>query len=256
MGIGAGVGGAISGISTAYAAYTAQKEAEAARKQQKEMWNKDTGLKIAQFNMNQNRLAGLAAITGGKTARYRGQIDPTLDRDSQEYYDALDAARERARTETQGTGDYSTLTASDYQIGGGSASPAYTNPMTGIETPAVLAANDFSGGGTSRAPSVYAAENDLPGSVNTIGIARDAVGSNFTDYLMKESTGRDAGSRTGLTETTLTSGGGLGGPINTPSASADNAEMTATSDARKKAALLASQRARAAKQNNTATQEQ
>lgn len=215
MGYGAGVGGAISGIGSAYAAYTASQQAEADREQKRDVWNKDTKLKIAQFNLNQNRLAGLASVLSG--ARGEARANSGLAQGYSDERAALDAT---SKAKFQGQGDYSTLKSSDYEIGapsGGSSISEVLNPykatknILGIDqdttTTAPTYVDDFSGGGTVKAPApapAYSMEGDPSAGANTIGIARSATGGSFVDSLFKEQGFKRAGSPTGLTTSTLT----------------------------------------------------
>jgi hypothetical protein len=68
-----GIGGIVQGLGTAYSAYTTTKEAEKARKDAKAKHNADTALQVKQFNINQNRLAGLAAVMSGEESFQRDQ---------------------------------------------------------------------------------------------------------------------------------------------------------------------------------------
>lgn len=143
-GYGAAVGGIFEGIGTGLGAYWAAEESAADRKQAREEKNKSTLLKVNQFNMNQDRLAGLGAVLSGDRFRLRQADNKLYGEDNRvkewQVYQAnknnpaiseadfnsnWDTARanayasstERASEAKRNTGDYKRLTASDYQIG-------------------------------------------------------------------------------------------------------------------------------------------
>jgi len=119
MAYAAAAGGIVQGFGTAYGAWMASEAAKEERKQKKNIWNKDTGLKIAQFNLNQNRLSGLASVLGGERSQNRAALRQASGGYGTDTYKKLRSGADAAAKNTyQGKGDYSTLKASDYQLGG------------------------------------------------------------------------------------------------------------------------------------------
>ena len=161
------IGGAISGAATAYSAYLAAEQAEAERKQKKDIWNKDTKLKISQFNMNQNRLSGLAGIASGRAKEYLDKMG--MKPGDEGYADARAQATADSKSYYQGKGDYSTLNTGDYTInssGGGGSRPGWQTALdpagffdNGGNGETVAPVNDFSGGGSAYGGTTVADYN-------------------------------------------------------------------------------------------------
>ena len=214
------------------------------------MWNKDTALKISQFNMNQNRLSGLASVLSGRAGRYAragGRNDAKIWSD--EWYAAGDDARVKARADFQNKGDYGTLNTEDFQVGNqtnqnGSLRQGLVNlappglggfidKNTGGQPTPI---NDFSGGSeaisdydssygktvapaASLAPSfqekqaALAADTYDAGTVNTSQIVSDNLGTSYTDAILKDAVNTNAVSTTALP------GLGAPGPVDAKSPS-------------------------------------
>ena len=155
-GMGTAIGGGIQGVASLAAAYLQTKEAKKLREQAKRKHNADTKLQLKQFNMNQDRLAGLAGVTSGQEqfqqglatsafdAKYGSDVD-SIGADNQSWQQRYDAnvtaetdmganvtsadaymqsmrnksiqdANATARTEFTGKGDYKNMNADNYTI--------------------------------------------------------------------------------------------------------------------------------------------
>ena len=64
---GAAIGGIVQGVGTLISAGLNWDSANKARRQEKNIFNKKNAIKIKQYNMNQNRLAGLEQAMGGNS---------------------------------------------------------------------------------------------------------------------------------------------------------------------------------------------
>jgi len=121
MGLGLGDGTAISGFveggSAILGATLASRTAKKEREQKTNIWNKDTKLKLAQFSMNQGRLAGLAGVAGGEAARAEQRLlTANGGQRNDKFYEDRKVAYQDVRANYEDKGDYKTLKASDYTI--------------------------------------------------------------------------------------------------------------------------------------------
>ena len=129
-GTGSAVSGGLQAFATVWAAEKQAKQAAKDRELKRQQANSENLLKINQFNMNQDRLAGLAGTFSGDTAAQEKLIGMTgAGIDETKYAglggDALAVARnsdinrlarENATSIYKGKGDYSTLNAKDYVV--------------------------------------------------------------------------------------------------------------------------------------------
>lgn len=72
----AGISSGIGALGNIYAANAASNDAYTAREASRKQANKQTDLSVKKFNMNQDRMAGIAgSLGGGKTGSLKGKGD-------------------------------------------------------------------------------------------------------------------------------------------------------------------------------------
>jgi len=133
-GAGAAISGGLQAAGSIFSAYMAAKSAKAQIEAEKNKHNADTRLNVAQYNQNQNRLAGLAGVASGQEQFNRnlatdalntqyGVTDVNQLKGTAGFADAAKAyntaglnAAANATKQFKGKGDYSTLISSNYEV--------------------------------------------------------------------------------------------------------------------------------------------
>lgn len=195
-GYGAAIGGTVQGLGTALAGYWAAKQAAADRKAKTEMFNKENLLNINQFNLNQNRLAGLAGVFSGKAAsnynlaKEQYGLGPSATNFNADVYGQhLQDISGNSKADAANYNKWVGLTTGDNAVSD-AALKDYASTLAEIEAKN-SAQNSFEGTGnfTLVNPDKYTIGSSSTGPSNPLSGAKQLVSKSKDNNILSKSTG-------------------------------------------------------------------